>query len=120
MTIVAGASRYLNSAIIANRQGTSPSTPSLLSGAGDLGSGLLSAGRSLYGNNGIGMSANARAQTEQFLSQTKSGFNAVFGMSTIKLSSIENLQLTINALRASLPDSDVAESLRGKIVNEEI
>lgn len=113
MTSVAGASRFLNSAILANKQGQSPSTPSILDGGGNLGNNLLSIGRNIYGDNGVGLSANARAYNEKFLNETKSGFNAVFGMSTINLATVENMQQTILALRAKLPQSQIAESLRG-------
>jgi hypothetical protein len=118
MASVAGASRYLNSATIANRQGTAPSNPSLLSSASGLGDSLLSAGRRIYGNNGIGLSSNARAYNQQFLSQTRTGFNAVFGMSTAAMSSVEIITQKINAIRASLPQSMIAESLRGKTIDE--
>ncbi len=113
MTSVAGASRYLNSAILANSKGQSPSTPSILDGGNNLGNNILAIGRNIAGNNGVGLSTNARLQTEKFLSETKSGFNAVFGMSTIKMSSIETMQQQIMAIRAKLPQSQIAENLRG-------
>lgn len=101
-------------AMIARKMGEDASSqPSLLSGGGNLGNNLLSIGRNVYGNNGVGLSSNARAYNEKFLSETKSGFNAVFGMSTVKVSSVEVMQQQIMALRAKLPQNQVAAHLRG-------
>lgn len=114
MTSVAGASRYMLTAIVANKAGLDQaSPPNLLSSAAGLSDSLLSIGRNMYGDNGIGLSANARAYNEKFLNETRGGFNAVFGMSTVNLSSVEIMQQTILALRAKLPQSQIAENLRG-------
>jgi hypothetical protein len=42
----------------------------------------------------------------------------VFGMSTAAMSSVEIITQKINAIRASLPQSMIAESLRGKTIDE--
>lgn len=120
MTSVAGASRFMNASIIARSKGQQADAgSSLLANQGNLGNNLLSIGRGIYGNNGIGLSANARAYNEKFLSETRNGFNAVFGMSTVNMSSVEIMQQQINALRAKMPQSMVAEHLRGKTVDEQ-
>lgn len=113
MTSVAGASRFMYSAILARRQGEDAAAqPGLLSGGGNLGNNLLAIGRNIYGDNGVGLSANARAYNEKFLSETKNGFNSVFGMSTIKMASVEIMQQQILALRAKTPQHQIANHLR--------
>lgn len=120
MTTVAGASQYLNAAKIQNSKSKYASyinaggTTLMNSTAVD----ILDIGRSTFGNNGIGMSASSRAYTKQFLNATKSGFNAIFGMSTINMSSIENMTMQINALRSKIPQSQLSPEVRGKIFNE--
>lgn len=116
MTSVAGTSRYINAATLANKNGAAAQQPTLISDMGTVD--ILDIGRSLYGNNGIGLSANARALNKQFLDQTASGFNAVFSLSTASLGTPETMQQTILALRASLPQGQIAESLRGDAVDE--
>lgn len=116
MTSVAGTSRYINAATLANKNGTAAQQPSLISDMGTVD--ILDIGRSLYGNNGIGLSANARALNKQFLDQTASGFNTVFSLSTSGMGTPETMKQTILALRARLPESQIAESLRGDQVDE--
>lgn len=119
MTTIPGASQYLNTVKVANAQGKTASAPTMLGGAtGDLGNGILSVGRQAYAGNGVGLSARSRAYANQFISAVKSGFNSIFGMSTIKTSSVENMLLQINALRAKTPDSQLAQSVRGREVDE--
>lgn len=113
MTTVAGTSRYINAATLANKQGLAAQQSTLMSAIGTID--ILDIGRQ---NNGIGLSANARALNKQFLDQTASGFNAVFSLSTASLGTPETMRQTILALRASLPDSQIAESLRGDAVDE--
>lgn len=120
MTTVAGASQYLNAAKIQNSKSkfadyiNAGGVSLMNSTAVD----ILDIGRSSFKNSGIGMSASSRAYTKQFLNATKTGFNAIFGMSTINVSSIENMTLQINALRSKTPQSQLSEDVRGKIFNE--
>ncbi len=116
MTTVAGATRYLNAATLANIQGVSPSTPNVL-GEGSAVS-LLEAGRTT--TSGIGLSANARALNEEFLNTTASTFNSIFSLSAAELATPETLQQKILAIRATIPESQLAPSLRGENVDEEV
>jgi len=109
VTVIAGAIQYLNSAKLANKQGR-PAVQTTL--ANNMSTDILDIGRRAQRDNGIGLSARSRAITKDFLNKSTSGVNAIFGMSTIGMSSIENMQLMINAKRASLPQSQIAESLR--------
>ena len=81
------------------------STPSLL-GAQTLS--LLDSGRS--NAPGIGLSANARAITSSFLSQSRNGLGTI--LSSGLEDQIGAAQLQIAALRSGLSDSQVARSLR--------
>ncbi len=115
MTIIAGAIQYLNSAKLANSQGRPAGQSTLMN---NMSVDILDIGRSIN-RSGIGISANARAMTKDFLNKSQSGVNAIFGMSTVKSSSIENMQMQINAIRSRTPDSQVAEALRGKNIDEQ-
>ncbi len=116
MALVAGASRYYNAALYGNQQGSVMTTPNLLSdsmGAVD----LLDIGRQ---DNGIGLSASARALNKQFLEQTSNGFNTIFSLSTYQMTSTDTMKQQIEALRARLPDSKIADYVRGDNVDEEV
>lgn len=116
MTVIAGASQYLAAATVANKTGVPQARVSLMTNtAVD----ILDIGRSIN-KSGLGLSANARALNKQFLEQTRGGYNAIFGMSTVGMSSIENMHLQINALRSKTPQSQVAESLRGKTLDQQV
>lgn len=117
MTTVAGASRYLAAATLANVRGISPSTPTVLGDSGSAVS-LLEAGRNSA--NGIGLSARARALNDQFLSSTASSFNSIFSLSAAELSTEATIAQKILAIRASIPESQLAPSLRGDNLNEEV
>lgn len=121
MTTIAGASQYLNAAKIQNSNSkyakaiNAGGTSLMTSASVD----ILDVGRSIYKNNGVGMSASSRAYAKQFLDATKTGFNAIFGMSTINVSSIENITLQINAIRSRTPDSALSPDARGTKFNEQ-
>lgn len=108
MTTVAGASRYLNSSTLANAKGISPYTASLLDGGMGAQS-LLDSGRRIN-RSGIGISANSRALTEQFLSR-QSQVNAMFSLGVGASLSVEGLLTKIKALRSTLPLSQIDPSL---------
>ncbi len=113
---VAGASRYLGAATLANVQGLSPSNPTLLDGSG----GIAAALESSRPNNGIGLSAQSRALTRQFLNETSSGFNTVFSLSNgVEFGTEETLQQKILAIRASIPESQLSREVRGENVDTE-
>ena len=116
MVTIPGASQFLNAATLANTQGLSAQTPSLL-GSSASSTSLLDAGRSLYADNGL--SASSRALTNQLLSNTAAEANALFSLAGGGSASVENAQIQIQGLRASLPDSAIREDLREVVVNED-
>lgn len=113
MTTIAGASQYRVAAILSNEQGLTSVSSGLIEGFGAVD--MLDVGRSLYGNNGIGLSSSARKQTKEFLQQSASGFNGLFSAGVSETSSVDALKTQINALRASLP----ASAVRGSVVDED-
>ena len=84
--------------------------PSILGDGGLFGGGLsiLSIAKS---TSSVGLSSNARAITEQFLSQTSSYGNSMFSTGTASLS-VKDLQTQILALRASMPKDALARDLQ--------
>jgi hypothetical protein len=112
---VAGASRYLNSATLANIQGSAVSTPTLL-GTGGSTQGLLDTGRSIN-SSGLGISGGARAVNSSLISQSASGFNKIFSLNGVEFGTNETLQQQILAIRASVPESSLA---RGIIEDTEV
>lgn len=107
---VAGASRFLGAATLANTQGIAAQQPSLL-GQGGSATSLLDVGRA-NSVSGVGLSSNARALNNQFLESSSSTFNQIFSLGIGATASIEGLQQQILALRAGIPDSQLAPSLR--------
>lgn len=116
MPTIAGASQYLNAATLANQQGLPPSTNSLLGQAGGSTVSLLDAGRT---NTGVGLSANARALTKSFISDSGLNFGKIFSLNGVEFGTSETLQQKILAIRAGIPESGLAPSLRGENVDEE-
>lgn len=106
---IAGASRYLNSAVLANSRGEAPSLPSVL-GTGPDATGLLDVGRK---DTGVGLSGNGRALNNQLISQTAAGFNQIFSLNGVEFGTTETLQQKILAIRATLPESSLSSELRG-------
>ncbi|MGQ0527470.1 MAG: hypothetical protein ACT4OY_05500 [Alphaproteobacteria bacterium] len=117
MTDVAGASRYLSASTLANVQGISPYTASLLDG-GTGAQSLLDSGRRIN-RSGVGISASSRALADQFIGGNASKYNQLLSLGVGAGLTVEGLKTQINGLRASLPDSAIAESLRGKTIDEQ-
>lgn len=117
MTTIAGASQYLNSAKLANTQGRPAVQNSLMN---NMSVDILDIGRRAQRPNGIGLSSRSRQITREFLNSSIAGVNAIFGMSTVGMSTVENMQMQVNALRAKMPQSQIAEHLRGKTVDEQV
>lgn len=107
MTTIPGASQYLNASTLANSQGVAAAQSNVLaeSGVAD----VLEAARV---DNGIGLSARSRALTKQFLETSGSGFNQIFSLNGVEFGTDETLQQAILALRAKVPESRLAPSLR--------
>lgn len=114
--LIPGASQYLATATLANKKGTSPSVTNVLASRGTVD--LLDVAKRVN-NNGIGLSAAARQLNQQFLNSSRSTYNALFGLGMAQNSTIETLIQKINAIRASLPQSQVREDLRGVVIDPE-
>jgi hypothetical protein len=114
---VAGASRYLNSSMLANTRGISAQSTNLIGSLGTVS--LLDVGRSGQRDFGIGLSSQSRLLNRQFLESSASTFNSIFSLNVAGTSSIESLQQQINALRASLPESSLSREVRGMLVDED-
>ncbi len=89
---------------------------SILSNGAD----MLAIARGAFQNNGIGLSANARALTNDFLNSGNELFNTLYLQAEDREA---NLITTINALRASLhvdrPDVVLQSQLLGSEVDTE-
>ncbi len=72
-------------------------------------SSLLAAGRSSI--RGVGLSANSRALTEDFINTTQGAFNQLMSLATGPSLSVEGMLTQIKGLRATLPISMLAESV---------
>ncbi len=119
MVTIPGASGFLNAATLANKQGIPAGQATVLGDGGIGGVDILEAGRANAPDNGIGLSSTARFLNKQFLESTTTTFNAIFSLGLGATASVEGLQQQILALRASLPDSQLAPSLREVVVNED-
>ena len=109
MTLVAGASQYLASSILANAKGTAPSIPTLLSQATDISS-LLDSGREAVRIRGLGISSSARVLNQQFLQRT-SDVNQLFSLGAGTDATVEGALQNILALRAQTSTDRLASSL---------
>lgn len=112
MTTIAGASRYLAASTLANTRGVSPSTPSVLGDGGMGGANLLDL--AYRPNNGIGLSARARAFNTQYLNNAASSLNKILSLGTAEMSTNESIQQAILALRAKIPEGQLSRELRGE------
>ena len=70
--------------------------------------GLLEVGRQSI--RGVGLSANSRALTNEYLSNVQAGFNSLMSLAAGPSLSIEGLLTQIKGLRASLPLSMLDQS----------
>ncbi len=105
---VPGASRYLNSSILANTQGIAAVQTNIISDLGDIS--LLDIGRANTVK-GIGLSRQARLMNRQFLESSATQFNALFSLGLGPDATIEGAQQQILALRSKLSVNQVARSL---------
>jgi len=94
---VAGASQYRNAAILANTQGRAAQSSGLITGLGSVD--MLDLARAGSGNNGIGLSSQARQLNKQFLNSSTSNFNTIFSLGVADTATIDGLLAEINALR---------------------
>lgn len=106
MTRIAGASQFVNAAILANRTGVSAQPVSLLGGF-DNSISLLETGKRIN-RSGIGLSASSRSLIRSFLSSTNGSFNAL--LSAGVAADTNALQTQILGLRSKLPASQISEN----------
>lgn len=114
MATIPGASQYLNSATLANQQGVAAQSSNVL-GVAEGATSLLDVGRSSLFNNGIGLSASARALNNQIIQSNADTFNAIFSLGLGATASLEGLQQEILALRARAPESGLSRELRSEV-----
>ncbi|MCE7886046.1 MAG: hypothetical protein DYH13_00880 [Alphaproteobacteria bacterium PRO2] len=84
--------------------------PSILDGSSGTALSILDAARTSY--RGIGLSQRARALTSSYLDQSVNGLNTILSLNVAGNASIESVQMKIKAIRASVPQSQLLESLR--------
>lgn len=108
---VSGASRFLVSAQLANTRGLAAQPPSLLGGFEAGPSSLLEIGKQ-FAAPGIGLSARARAVTQQFLAESKGGINIILSASA--QSTIDGSITQIKALQSKLPASQIGSFSKNK------
>ena len=111
---VAGASRFLVTARLANTQGISPAASSVLgaSGTADLVQSAKGAQRRFLGEDYIGLSASARALNARSINNPATLFNSI-GTSTT-----ETAVAQINALRSSVPEDRLSSLVRANLEAE--
>lgn len=114
MTLVSGASQFVNQATLAVRNGGGFSAPNVLADAGI--GGILEVGR---GNAvpGVGVSSSARALNRAQLSRSSADFNNLFSLTGGTDGTIAGAQTAINAIRASIPDDQLHSSVRGTFID---
>ncbi len=116
---VPGASQFLNSSILANSQGLSAQTNSVLSEAAG-GISLLDAGRRIN-RSGIGISQQSRQRIDAFLSSRATSFNELFSLSGGTSATVDAALTQIAALQSSVPlsrNSDAVNSARGGAIED--
>ncbi len=117
MSTIAGASRYLNQATLAQKTGSNFANTSVLGGVS---TSLLDAGR---GNAvpGIGLSARARAMNTAMLNNNSSMVNQMFSLTGGASATVDAAKVQIAGLRASVtPSRDVTIQDDGSISSSRI
>ena len=114
MPTIPGASQYLNSATLANQQGVSAVSNTVL-GTAEGATSILDVGRSSLFDNGIGLSASARQLNKDFLNSTADAFNSIFSLSLGASATLEGLQQEILAIRARAPESGLSRELQSEL-----
>ena len=115
---IAGASQYRIQATAQLSGVAVADTGNVLGASGSVTS-ILDAGRATA-ISGLGLSSNARALNNSFLSSTADTFNSIFSLTGGTDGTVDGNQQAILALRASLPENQIASSLRGENVDEEV
>ncbi len=110
MTLVAGASRFLNQSIVSNQLGLAGQSSSVLGEVAGTAT-LLDIGR-LNNNSGIGLSSRARSLNKQFLQSTSGTYNQLFSASGAGSSTVESSLVQIRGLQSSVPASRDSPQVR--------
>ncbi len=110
MSLVAGASRYVNQAAYTNKTGAAGQSSNLISEYAGSAT-LLDIGR-LSNNSGIGLSASARSLNKQFLSSTSGTYNQLFSASGGGSSSVDAALIQIRGLQSTVPTSRDSPEVR--------
>ncbi len=113
MTLIPGASRFLNSATLSNQQGFAAQTSDILQQSVGSAS-LLDAGRNLAVD-GVGLSSRARLLNQQFLSQSSGTYNTLFSTSGGGSATVEAARTQILGLQSSVPVSRATPELRQEV-----
>lgn len=116
MTLISGASRFLNQATLAAQQGGTYTPPNILGESSA--TSLLDVGRS-GGVSGIGLSSRARSLNYQLLVNNVSTVNGLFSLTGGGSATVEAAQTQIKALRARLPQSSLDSSVLGTTVDQQ-
>lgn len=110
MTLIAGASRFLNQSALASKQGSVFQAPSVL-GTGTAGTAnLLDVGR--RNSSGIGLSSNARVLNRQLIDTNTSLYNGLFSLAGGGSATVDSARTQILGLRATVSASRVIPELR--------
>lgn len=108
---VSGASRFMNQSALSIQQGQMPSaavnSTNVLGGASTVG--LLSAGKT----SSVGSGAISSGAANQLLGAT--GGASMFSVASASTLSMQGLQTQIMAMRESVPESQLAESVRPSV-----
>lgn len=115
MTTIPGASRYLAASTLANVRGMSPSTPSILGDGGMGGANLLDL--AYRPDNGIGLSARARALSNSTMRNSNELLNKLLSLGTSEMSTMQSMQQKVLALRAGIPESQLSREIRGESID---
>ncbi|MGH1455434.1 MAG: hypothetical protein ACRBDI_01510 [Alphaproteobacteria bacterium] len=110
MTLVAGASRFLNQSTLTNQQGFAAQSSNLL-GVAAGSTGILDIGRNLE-IRGVGISNRARNLNRQFLESTSGTYNQLFSASGGGSATVEGALTQIKALQSSVPTSRDSPQVR--------
>lgn len=84
--------------------------------AGVFGTSLLNVGRQAN-RSGIGLSASARSGINGFINATQGGYNQLFSLATGPSLSAGGMATQINALRASIPVSQLSPEILQQIAD---
>lgn len=117
---IPGATQYRAQALAQLSGVATSDAPNLFGSSGGASAiSLLDAGRQYNGIPGLGLSGSARALNNDFISSRATDVNKLFSLTGGSDGTVEGNQAAILALRASLPESRVAPSLRGQEVDTE-